>query len=214
MDSPLADGLSTPSARWRRRLACSGAVLALAAFVWLGTETSEPDVGAPDSGASGDASLSGAGTEPRAWADISNSSISAERPNSEEPGVEESADVDPRLRQIVGEWEDDYQGHRHLAFREDGTATMTVRPSGIGSKLFASRLRFDIEWTFSDDRITMTTLGGEPESKVKLITNLYGAQAIYQVLNLDDKQFLWLDADGKTKYDWRRLTGTAAEAKP
>ena len=61
---------------------------------------------------------------------------------------DDSLSADEKMRQqVVGEWEDDYQGHRHLTIRSDGTATMVVKPSGLGSVLFAERLRFDIEWT-------------------------------------------------------------------
>lgn len=109
-------------------------------------------------------------------------------------------------QRVAGEWEDHYQGYRRLIVREDGTATMIVEPTGIGRKLFAERLQFDIEWTCSEDRIVMTTTGGEPKSKTQLVMKLYGTRAEYRLLKLDDQQLLLLDADGKTQYDWRRLS--------
>jgi hypothetical protein len=123
------------------------------------------------------------------------------QPSSPDPEISED---ERQRRLVVGEWEDDYQGHRQLTIRGDGTATMLVKPSGIGSRIFAELLRFDIEWSFADGRIVMTTLGGEPKSKVQLITNIDGTRTQYQLLNLDEKQLLLLDSDGKTKYDWRR----------
>jgi hypothetical protein len=121
---------------------------------------------------------------------------------------------DQRRRQVVGDWEDDYQGHRRLSVRADGTATMRVEPLGIGRRLFADHLQFEIEWTVTDDRIIMITTGGEPKSKTKLIMNLYGTRAEYKLLNLDDRQLLLLDADGKTKYEWRRTPGERGASAP
>lgn len=108
-------------------------------------------------------------------------------------------------RQVVGDWEDDYQGHRRLTVHADGRATMVVEPSGMGRKLFAERLQFDIEWSFADGKIVMVTTGGEPKSKTNLIINLYGTRAEYKLLSLNEKELVLLDADGKTKYEWRRV---------
>jgi hypothetical protein len=123
-------------------------------------------------------------------------------PESGEPIV----DLDERQRQlVVGRWQDEYRGKRYLTIRNDGTATMVVEPDGIGKKLFAERLSFEIEWTFSDGRIVMTMTSGEPKSKTSLVMKLYGSRAEYSLLNLDEQQLLLLDGDGATRYDWRRI---------
>lgn len=125
--------------------------------------------------------------------------------SSETNGQPIETDEERGRRQVVGDWEDDYQGHRRLTVHADGTATMVVEPSGMGRKLFAERLSFDIEWTFADGKIVMLTTGGEPKSKTNLIINLYGTRAEYKLLNLNEKELVLLDADGKTKYEWRRM---------
>lgn len=114
-------------------------------------------------------------------------------------------DTDERARKkLLGKWEDDYQGKRHLTVAEDGTGTMVVELDGIGRRIFADRLAFDLQWTASDGRITMKTLGGQPRSKAELVLKLYGREAEYRILELTDDRLLLLDADGTTKYDWRR----------
>jgi hypothetical protein len=114
-------------------------------------------------------------------------------------------DTDERSRKkLLGKWEDNYQGKRSLSVAEDGTGTMVVELEGIGRRIFADRLAFDLEWTSADGRITMKTLGGEPKSKAQLVLKLYGNEAEYKILELTDDRMLLLDADGKTKYDWRR----------
>jgi hypothetical protein len=113
--------------------------------------------------------------------------------------------TDDRQRQaMLGKWEDEYRGKRHLTVRDDGTATMVVEPDGIGKRLFAPELTFDIEWSLADGCATMTMIRGEPKSKVQLILKLYGREAEYKILELTGERMLLLDPDGKTRYDWRR----------
>lgn len=130
--------------------------------------------------------------------------------NSTNPSGTHDSDSRSRAK-AVGEWEDDYQGKRHLTVNDDGTGTMVVDLDGIGKKLFAARLSFDLEWSVTDGRIVMKTLGGEPNSKVQLVLKLYGSEADYKILELTDERMLLLDADGKTRYDWRRPGSTATE---
>jgi hypothetical protein len=114
-------------------------------------------------------------------------------------------DPDDRFRKVIlGDWEDDYHGKRHLTVRDDGTGTMLVEPDGIGKRLFAAELKFELEWAVSDGRVTMTMIRGEPKSKVQLILKLYGQEAAYKILEMSDERMLLLDSDGKTRYDWRR----------
>jgi hypothetical protein len=105
---------------------------------------------------------------------------------------------------MAGKWHDEYHGKRHLTVRADGTGTMVVEPDGIGKKLFAAQLTFEIEWSIEDGRVTMKMLNGEPKSKVQLILKIYGQEAEFKILELNDERMLLLDADGKTRYDWRR----------
>ena len=140
---------------------------------------------------------------------VTTSATDAEDP-SNSPDPSGAHDSDSRCRaKVLGEWEDDYQGKRHLTVNDDGTGTMVVELDGIGKKLFAARLSFDLEWSVADGRIVMKTLGGEPKSKVQLVLKLYGSEADYKILELTDERMWLMDADGKTKYDWRR-PGTAA----
>jgi hypothetical protein len=122
--------------------------------------------------------------------------------------------TDDRLRQaILGKWEDEYRGKRQLTVHDDGTGTMIVEPDGIGKRLFAAELRFELEWTLADGHVTMKMIRGEPKSKVQLILKLHGQEADYKILDLTNEQMLLLDPDGKTRYDWRRPGTTADKTK-
>lgn len=132
--------------------------------------------------------------------------ILAEVDSGDEAGEADETGVDAHhTRKVVGVWEDEYQGKRELTVRADGTATMVVYPSGIGRKLFADRLQFEIDWTLTNGRIVMITTSGHPEKQTRLVLKLYGNRAEYTLENLDDRQLLLVDADGKTRYDWRRV---------
>jgi hypothetical protein len=117
----------------------------------------------------------------------------------------DSHDPDARQRALVaGNWEDEYRGKRSLYVAADGTGKMVIDLDGVGKRLFAPRMSFDMNWSLADGYVTMTTLGGKPESKVKLVLKMYGNEARYKILELTAERMLLLDADGKTTYDWRR----------
>src|SRR5262245_10663666 len=61
---------------------------------------------------------------------------------TEEPDCTSDAqNPDERFRAaIVGKWEDDYRGKRHLTVGDDGAGTMVVEPDGLGRALFADQL--------------------------------------------------------------------------
>jgi hypothetical protein len=113
---------------------------------------------------------------------------------------------------VLGVWQDHYRGKRTLTVREDGTATMLVELSGMKAALYASRLRFDMNWSITDGRLKKQTVGGDPPGKVKLILKLMGDQVNEPILELTKDRLLLLDGDGKQKYDWKRIPPAKAAA--
>ena len=123
-----------------------------------------------------------------------------------EAGNAETLPSDAELRQgIVGAWEDDYQGHRTMTVRADGTATMVVRLQGWKAFLYASELQFEMLWSIDNGRMKKRTTGGRPAGKVKLILKALGDETEEQILELNADRLLLLDRDGKRQYDWRRV---------
>jgi len=116
-----------------------------------------------------------------------------------------TSDEDARHRKLVlGTWTDNYKGKRTMVLLEDGTGTMHVELSGFNA-ILGSRMRFDMVWSLKGGRLKKRTIGGEPSGRVSLVLKMMGDRVDEPILNLDDKQLLLLDADGKTKYDWRRI---------
>lgn len=117
----------------------------------------------------------------------------------------EPPDADDRLRAMaLGTWHDEYRGKRTMELRADGTGTMVVELSGWTAALFADRLEFDMRWLVEGGRMQKQTVGGRPEDKVRMILKMMGDRVDEPILELTGDRLLLLDADGKTRYDWRR----------
>lgn len=123
---------------------------------------------------------------------------------AESPATSQSS-ADDRLRALaVGTWQDEYRGKRTMELRADGTGTMVVELSGWTATLFADRLEFDMAWSVEGGRMQKQTLGGRPEERVRMILEMMGDRVDEPILELTADRLLLLDADGKTRYDWRR----------
>lgn len=110
---------------------------------------------------------------------------------------------------VVGTWRDHYRGTRTMTVRADGTATMVVELTGVKAVLYASRLRFDMNWSLANGRLKKQTTGGDPSGRVKLILKMMGDRVDEPVLELTPERLLLLDGDGKQKYDWKRVADPA-----
>lgn len=131
-----------------------------------------------------------------------------------EPSAPERSD-DTELRQrIVGVWEDNYQGHRIMTVRPDGTGTMVVKLKGWKATLYASRLEFYMTWSIRNGRMQKQTTGGEPSGKVKAILKMMGDRVDEPILELTEERLVLLDEDGKRRYEWRRVKTDTAKSAP
>ena len=130
---------------------------------------------------------------------------SPQEPVSSPDEAEAPADPDDRFRRmVVGVWEDDYQEKRTMTLKEDGTGTMVVELSGWRAALSAPRLRFDMVWSVEDGHLKKQTVGGEPETQVRMILGTMGDRVDEPILELTEDSLVLLDEDGETKYEWRR----------
>jgi hypothetical protein len=118
------------------------------------------------------------------------------------------ADNPSALQQaILGVWEDDYQGHRTLTLKDDGTGSMLVELEGLASSLFANTMEFDEEWSFDADGqlLTMIASGGKPATKVNLVLRMYGTRATYKVVDVSEDVMVLVDQADEKRYEWRRV---------
>lgn len=131
-----------------------------------------------------------------------------------EPAAKAESEDDKARRRVVGVWQDEYEGKRTMSLNADGTGTMLVELGGLKALLFASKLRFDMEWRLEGKKLTKKTIGGAPADKVNLILNTMGNVAEDAILEIGDDRLLLLDKNGKTQYDWRRPKGDGGKREP
>lgn len=105
---------------------------------------------------------------------------------------------------IVGTWMNGDQAKQTMTLCEDGTGIIIAKLSGLKA-LFASRLEFDIAWSIEAGQLKKRTTGGRPAKRVKVILETKGDHAEEPILELTKDRLRLLDADGKTKHEWRRV---------
>lgn len=115
------------------------------------------------------------------------------------------SEEDKARQQVLGVWQDEFQGKRTMTLNQDGTGTMLVELNGVQAALFAAKLRFDMKWSLTGKKLIKKTVGGEPANKVNLILNTMGDTAEDTIVEVTPERLLLLDKDGKTQYDWRRV---------
>jgi hypothetical protein len=123
--------------------------------------------------------------------------------------LEQSQPTDPDAqgrRLVLGTWEDEYQGKRTMTLNEDGTGAMIVVLSGWRAALSAPKLTFNMKWSLEGGHLKKQTINGEPEAKVKIILQTMGDHVDEPILELTEDRLLLLDQDGKTRYDWKRVS--------
>ena len=108
---------------------------------------------------------------------------------------------------IVGTWTfSDSDASRVIVNRADGTATIDVTFGFVASFLYGSQLQLDLEWTFEDDVLTHTIIGGSPEGGKKALIRDYGAKTEYKILKLTAQEMLLKETSGdEDEYLWKRV---------
>ncbi len=91
-------------------------------------------------------------------------------------GAVASSTDEELVEKLVGRWCREKFGRRVLDVMPDGTARLTVEPSGFWKTLFGERLCVDIEWSLKDGRISYRAKSGEPADKVRLATRMWGSR--------------------------------------
>jgi len=108
-------------------------------------------------------------------------------------------------RLLVGKWETERSGHREMTVRADGTATMVVRLDGVNAMLFGKKLTFWLKWSIQDGKLAFETTGGEPASRIKVITVMYGTNRVQRIRSLTKIRLLLIDEEGDPDHDYRRV---------
>jgi hypothetical protein len=117
--------------------------------------------------------------------------------------------VDPETARpsklIVGSWRQDYYGERTLTVKADGTATMTILPSGVFAFGFGPKIDLTMFWSVKDGHLDYGVNGGTPDDKVKLAAKTWGDHWVEKIISLDESKLDLLSVDGSSHSIWERV---------
>ena len=107
---------------------------------------------------------------------------------------------------IVGSWKQDFYGERTLTVKADGTASMTILPSGVFALGFGPKIDLTMFWSVKDGHLDYGVNGGTPADKVKLAASTWGDHWVEKIIELNDTKLDLLSVDGSSHSIWERVT--------
>lgn len=123
----------------------------------------------------------------------------------------EETQVDPETvrlsKLIVGSWQQEFYGKRTLTVNVDGTATMTILPSGVFAFGFGPKIDLTMFWSVKDGHLDYGVNGGTPADKVKLAASTWGDHWVEKIITLDENKLDLLSVDGSSHSIWERVPG-------
>lgn len=121
--------------------------------------------------------------------------------------------VDPETlrlsKLIIGNWKQDFYGERTLTVKADGTASMTILPSGIFALGFGPKIDLTMFWSVKDGHLDYGVNGGTPDDKVKLAASTWGDHWVEKIVTLDENRLDLLSEDGSSHSIWERVSNEA-----
>lgn len=106
---------------------------------------------------------------------------------------------------IVGEWQQEFYGKRTLTVKSDGSATMTIVPSGVFALGFGPKIDLTMFWSVKDGHLDYGVNGGTPADKVKLAASTWGDHWVEKIIELTETKLDLLSIDGSSHSIWERV---------
>jgi len=127
-------------------------------------------------------------------------------PEDTDPSPEQIAPETARLSNlIVGSWKQNFYGERTLTVKSDGTASMTILPSGVFTLGFGPKIDLTMFWAVKDGHLDYGVSGGTPADKVKLAASTWGDHWVEKIIELTDTKLDLLSVDGSRHSIWERV---------
>jgi len=127
-------------------------------------------------------------------------------PEDAGPPAEQIAPETARLSNlIVGSWKQNFYGERTLTVKSDGTASMTILPSGVFALGFGPKIDLTMFWSVKDGHLDYRVSGGTPADKVKLAASTWGDHWVEKIIELTDTKLDLLSVDGSSHSIWERV---------
>jgi hypothetical protein len=127
-------------------------------------------------------------------------------PPDTDPTVDQLDPETARLSKlIVGSWKQEFYGERTLIVKTDGTATMTILPSGVFALGFGPKIDLTMFWSVKDGHLDYGVSGGTPADKVKLAASTWGDHWVEKIIELNETKLDLLSVDGSSHSIWERV---------
>lgn len=129
------------------------------------------------------------------------------------PPPQVTSDLDPvavQKRALLGSWFDEFYGKRTFTFHDDGTAVMTLELDTLGALLYGPKLTFFIDWTLTNDVLTMKMTGGEPQGTATSVAKLFGETSEQRIESIAPDELHLRSLDSQKLYVHKRVAAASS----
>jgi len=125
----------------------------------------------------------------------------------EKPSVDEDAEEIARITKLLaGTWTRESYGNRQLTIREDGTASMVIKPSTVYALVFGDRIDIEVKWELQDGYVDYKVTSATPAEKFEMAKKTWGDHWHEKINKLDEDTLILLGEEGD-EYEWTRVEG-------
>lgn len=126
---------------------------------------------------------------------------------AEEPSTDEDAREIARITKLLaGTWTRESYGNRRLTIREDGTASMVIKPSTVYALVFGDRIDIEVKWELQDGYVDYKVTSATPAEKFEMAKKAWGDHWHEKINKLDENTLILLGEEGD-EYEWTRVEG-------
>jgi hypothetical protein len=130
---------------------------------------------------------------------------SNDTPPAEDKDSKEAARI---TKLLAGTWTRDSYGNRRLTIREDGTASMVIKPSTVYALVFGDRIDIEVKWELQDGYVDYKVTSATPAEKFEMAKKTWGDHWHEKIHKLDEKTLILLGEEGD-EYEWTRVEGNS-----
>ena len=127
------------------------------------------------------------------------------KPNGTSPPEDKDATETARITKLLaGTWTRESYGNRRLTIRQDGTASIAIKPSTVYAVVFGDRIDIEVKWELQDGYVDYKVTSATPAEKFEMAKNTWGDHWHEKIHKLDEKKLILLGEEGD-EYEWTRV---------
>ena len=127
------------------------------------------------------------------------------KPNGTPPTEDQDAKEEARITMLLaGTWTRESYGNRQLTIREDGTASMVIKPSTVYALVFGDQIDIEVKWELQDGYVDYKVTSATPAEKFEMAKKTWGDHWHEKINKLDENTLILLGEEGD-EYEWTRV---------